>query len=112
MDSVVGAECYFDIRMFEQICDVCGFFSYVCENSPFLGGVELSCVWVSVRCLGCICGLMGKELLCRMLWIMFYLSRVLDGYYTKFKTTHTGMSHLKIVKCVRLFVILSMLVLL
>ena len=30
-------------------------------------GVVLSCVWVSVRFLGCACGLMGKELLCRML---------------------------------------------
>ena len=56
--------------MFKQICDVPGFPARVGEGDPFVsffGGR------VGGRCLGVrrVWEGIGKELLCRMLWIMF-----------------------------------------
>jgi hypothetical protein len=46
---------------------VVSFPTYVKVAHFCLWGVALSCVWVSARFMGCVCGLMGKELFCRML---------------------------------------------
>ena len=64
-----GAECDIEVCSFEDICDVCGFSAYVCEIGPFLGGA-VGCEFVGLG-VGILCGFIGKELLWRMLCIVF-----------------------------------------
>ena len=62
-----GTECNPKVHHFKHVCDVLGFFADICEVGPLLCGVgSYMFVWV-----GGLCGFIGKELLCRILCIVF-----------------------------------------
>ena len=48
-----SAECDFEVRAFEDVCDVGGFLADICETSPFSCSV-VRCLFVSVGCLGSV----------------------------------------------------------
>ena len=54
VDQCVGsAECDFEVRAFEDVCDIGGFLTYVCEASLFPSDV-VRCLVVSVGCWGSV----------------------------------------------------------
>jgi hypothetical protein len=68
--SVVGAECNFEVCWSKYVDNVGSLFTCTGEVGPLflrcLGHLFSLGVWV-----GCLWGLMGKESLWRMLWMMF-----------------------------------------
>jgi hypothetical protein len=65
--GLCGAENDLEVCPFKDVCGICVFPTNVCEIGPFLGGVG-RCGFVGVVGL---CGFIGKDLLWRVLCIMF-----------------------------------------